>query len=118
MNQQDLILNFFDLHDSLTVVVNDWSSRWDVGTLLTALRKHKLVSLANTAARTINEHHDVLISDNSSLMKAIKDETDAYALVSSQTAKTIEKDQLEYLFHSIAEMELRVLQFNAAHLVK
>lgn len=116
MDQNDLLLTFIDLHNALTILVNQWSSSWDLQLLLNALRQHQLVTLANAAARTINEHHDVLMSDNSSLIRAIKDETDAYALVSSQTAKTIEKDQLEYLFRSVAEMELRVLQFNAQHL--
>ena len=51
-------------------------------------------------------------------MEAIKHETDAYALVSGQTVDIVEPEQLQYLFKSIAEMQLALLQFNAQHLKK
>ena len=79
------------------------------------LQDHKLRGLSLNCARTVNDNHDFLMKDKSKLMDAIKKETDAYALVSGQPLQAVTKDQLEYLFHSVVEMELRLLQFNARH---
>lgn len=118
MDNHNLLWVFVDFHNALITTVNEASGRWNLNELIGALQDHKLRGLALSCARTINENHDFLMKDKSKLMDAIKKETDAYALVSGQPLQAVTKDQLEYLFHSVAEMELRLLQFNAQFLKK
>lgn len=118
MNNHDLLWIFVDFHNLLITTVNDASGCWDLSKLMNALKDHKLRGLSLNCARTINDNHDLLIKDKSKLMDAIRRETDAYALISGQPVEMMTKDQLEYLFRSVAEMELCLLQFNAKHLIK
>lgn len=115
MDNHNLLWVFVDFHNSLITTVNDASGYWDLSKLMHALGDHKLQGLSLNCARTINDNRDLLAKDKSKLMDAIKHETDAYALVSGQPLQAVTKDQLEYLFHSVAEMELRLLQFNDRH---
>lgn len=116
MDNHDLMWIFVDFHNTLITTVNDVSGRWDLAELMTALRDHKLMGLSLSCARTINDNRDFLAKDKSKLMDAIKNETDAYALVSGQTTESVEPQQLQYLFKSLAEMQIALLQFNAAHI--
>lgn len=115
MNNHDLLWTFVDFHNALIISINDTSGYWKLSKLMEALENHKLRGLALSCARTINDNHDLLIQDKSKLMDSIKHETDAYALISGQPVEMVTKDQLEYLFQSVAEMELRLLQYNATH---
>lgn len=118
MDNHNLLWVFVDFHNSLITTVNDASGYWDLSKLMHALGDHKLQGLSLNCARTINDNHELLINDKSKIMEAIKHETDAYALVSGQTVDIVEPEQLQYLFKSIAEMQLALLQFNAQHLKK
>ena len=51
-------------------------------------------------------------------MDCIKKETDAYVLASGQPVEIVEPEQLRYLFKSVAEMQIALLQFNAQYLKK
>ena len=113
MNDHDLIWVFVDFHNQLISTVNDASGYWKMSKLMEALNDHKLRGLALSCARTINANHDFLMQDKSKLMAAIKHETDAYALISGQTVDIVEPEQLRYLFKSVAEMQIALLQFNA-----
>ena len=115
MDDHNLMWVFIDFHNCLITTINDALGRWDLSVLMDTLQDHKLRGLSLNCARTVNDNHDFLMKDKSKLMDAIKKETDAYALVSGQPLQAVTKDQLEYLFHSVAEMELRLLQFNARH---
>ena len=115
MDDHNLLWIFIDFHNELITTINEASGHWDLAILMTALDDHKLRGLSLSCARTINDNHDFLMKDKSKVMDAIKKETDAYALVSGQPLQAVTKDQLDYLFHSVAEMELRLLQFNARH---
>lgn len=118
MNNHNLLWVFIDFHNLLITSINDASGYWRLSKLMEALENHKLRGLALSCARTINDNHDLLIRDKSKLMDAIRSETDAYALISGQPVDMVTKDQLEYLFHSTAEMELRLLQYNSEHFEK
>lgn len=118
MDDHNLMWVFIDFHNALITAVNESSGRWDLSELMDALKDHKLKGLSLSCARTINDNHELLINDKSKIMEAIKHETDAYALVSGQTVDIVEPEQLQYLFKSIAEIQLALLQFNAQHLKK
>ena len=118
MDDHNLLWFFVDFHNMLLTTVNDASGHWDLDVLMNALKDHKLRGLSLNCARTINDNREFLAKDKSKLMEAIKHETDAYALVSGQTVDIVEPEQLQYLFKSIAEMQLALLQFNAQHLKK
>ncbi len=118
MDNHNLLWVFVDFHNSLITTVNDASGYWDLSKLMHALGDHKLQGLSLNCARTINDNRDFLAKDKSKLMDAIKHETDAYALVNGQTVDTVEPEQLQYLFKSVAEMQLTLLQFNANHIDK
>ena len=116
MNNHDLLWIFVDFHNLLITTVNDASGCWDLSKLMNALKDHKLRGLSLNCARTINDNREFLAKDKSKLMEAIKHETDAYALVSGQTTEFVEPEQLQYLFKSLEEMQLTLLQFNANHI--
>lgn len=116
MDDHDLMWSFVDFHNSLITSINDASGRWDLKALMVALQDHKLKGLSLNCARVIDENYDFLKEDKSKLMDCIKKETDAYVLVSGQTVDTVEPEQLQYLFKSVAEMQLTLLQFNANHI--
>lgn len=116
MDNHNLLWVFVDFHNSLITTVNDASGYWDLSKLMHALGDHKLQGLSLNCARTINDNRDLLAKDKSKLMDAIKHETDAYALVSGQTVDIVKPEQLQYLFKSIAEMQIALLQFNAGHI--
>lgn len=116
MDDHNLLWIFVDFHNALITTVNEASSRWDLSELMTALRDHKLRGLSLSCARTINDNREFLVKDKSKLMDAIKHETDAYAWVCGQTTEFVEPEQLQYLFKSVAEMQIALLQFNAGHI--
>ena len=118
MDDHDLMWGFVDFHNSLITTINDASGRWNLSELMNALQDHKLRGLSLNCARIIDENHDFLMQDRSKLMDCIKKETDAYVLVSAQTVDTVEPEQLQYLFQSVAKMQLTLLQFNANHIDK
>ncbi|WP_025015616.1 hypothetical protein [Lactobacillus kitasatonis] len=116
MDDHNLLWIFVDFHNALITTINEASSRWDLSKLMHALKDHKLRGLSLNCARTINDNREFLAKDKSKLMEAIKHETDAYALVSGQTTEFVEPEQLQYLFKSVAEMQIALLQFNADHI--
>lgn len=116
MDDHNLMWVFIDFHNCLITTINDALGRWDLAILMTALDDHKLRELSLSCARTINDNREFLAKDKSKLMDTIKHETDAYALVSGQTVDIVKPEQLQYLFKSIAEMQIALLQFNAGHI--
>lgn len=118
MDNYNLLWVFVDFHNALITTVNEASGRWNLNELIGALQDHKLRGLALSCARTINENHDFLLQDKSKLMDCIKKETDAYVLASGQPVEIVEPEQLRYLFKSVAEMQIALLQFNAQFLKK
>lgn len=118
MDNHNLLWVFVDFHNALITTVNEASGRWNLNELIGALQDHKLRGLALSCARTINENHDFLLQDKSKLMDCIKKETDAYVLASGQPVEIVEPEQLRYLFKSVAEMQIALLQFNAQYLKK
>lgn len=115
MDDHNLMWVFIDFHNCLITTINDALGRWDLAILMTALDDHKLRELSLSCARTINDNREFLVKDKSKLMDAIKHETDAYAWVCGQTTEFVEAKQLQFLFKSVAEMELCLLKFNAEH---
>lgn len=118
MDDHNLMWVFIDFHNCLITTINDALGWWDLSVLMDALQDHKLRGLSLNCARTVNDNHDFLLQDKSKLMDCIKKETDAYVLASGQPVEIVEPEQLRYLFKSVAEMQIALLQFNAQFLKK